>query len=174
METIRRYMTILTEALSEVRPLHDHEKIALDFDGTLIQSRNAAALRGFVARHWRDKGFWIVTHRSHGLVEQIPRELAAARPNPLSPTMFRGIISVGNEAWEAWAADDQRRRAGDLTGPHTPAEKSYVEFKAEQCVKIGATVLVDDKPLLCQAACERRGVQFMHIDEFLDAEGEPT
>lgn len=146
-------------------PLLDpYAAIGWDFDGTLIDHDKADLMHAFIKAH-PQKRHVIVTFRTHSLRLRLPHDLKRMYPKAPPITVFEGIESISNEAWEAFMTRDMQRRAGVIKGPLTDEEEYYVEWKGEMCKRLGLPVLVDDNLPHTEPGCEKHGIHLIHPDE---------
>jgi hypothetical protein len=144
--------------------LANHQKIALDFDGTLIDGVSSLAIAAYVNQH-PDKSFYIVTFRTPKQSQTIPTELANVG---LSVQQFSKIIPMSERLVFDFDEDQRFRRNSSLPSmDHVskdallPGEYKLVHWKGFIARKLGATVLVDDMPELVTHGCKQFGVEFV-------------
>ena len=144
-----------------IERLNKHYMIGLDLDKTLINHPKSYLLQEYVNEH-PDKKFWIVTHRSHGLVSQIWPDIESTI---LDRSDFEGFRAIPDEMYEAYLRVEIQRRAGIISGEFTDNEKAYFSWKGMICQKLGCTVLVDDKPSLNQLGMDRFNIELIDTND---------
>jgi hypothetical protein len=144
--------------------LAKHRKIALDFDGTLVDGVSSPAITAYVNQH-PDKSFYIVTFRTPKQSQTIPSELANVG---LSTQQFSKIIPMPERLMFDFDEDQRFRRNSSLPSmDHVsedallPGEYKLVHWKGFIARKLGATVLVDDIPELVTRGCKQFGIEFV-------------
>jgi|ERR1051326_232568 hypothetical protein len=136
--------------------LISHQKVGIDFDGTLIEHPRSRLLQRFILAN-RDKEFHIVSFRSHGMEKNIERDLRISTlmtQVPLGLQHFTGVHNVPDALYEGWAmfgdADQQK-------------VKDYLCWKATKCRELGCTIIVDDMSDV-GPHCEEIGIRYLHPD----------
>jgi len=147
-------------ALSQL--LH-HERIGIDFDGTLVDYGEASALlREFILAYHERKDFYIVTFRTgQYMIDQIWEILENEKP-VLTHSHFCGVLHPEESVYLNWARDQRARMRRELSGPPTEAELTWRDFKGKACDKVGITVMIDDMEEDVRAGCARRGIKFVN------------
>jgi len=145
-----------------IERLNAHSIIGLDLDETLIGHPKSYLLHEHVKEN-SEKKFWIITHRSHGLVPRIWTDLEMF--TDLVRSDFEGFKSVADKLYEKYTRDEIQRQAGILTGELTDNEKEYLSWKGMICKQLGCTVLVDDKPKLNQLGTDRYNIELINTHE---------
>jgi len=133
--------------------LHDHQKIGIDFDGTLVEHPHSRALQKFILDH-RGKEFHIVSFRSHGMERNIERDLRISTiltQVPLTLHHFAGVHNIPDRLFENMINFDH----------HDP----YYCWKADKCKELGCTVIVDDVAEI-GPHCEAIDILYLHPDSF--------
>jgi hypothetical protein len=74
-------------------------------------------------------------------------------------------LNISDVAWEKFNNDTVRRETNQLTGPLTPSETYYVEWKGLTCHRLRLPVLVDDRRTQVLPGCEKYGVVYLHPDD---------
>ena len=146
--------------------LDSHNKIAFDFDDTLVYSDCAKFLHNYILDH-PEKKYYIITHRSPSEARSIPNELE--KNSPLTKDHFERIIVCPERIKLEFSIDQQMRRSSGLppidnqTDIDTmfPGEQKFVNWKGFVAKKLGVSVLVDDLPHLSKQGAERNGVKFI-------------
>jgi hypothetical protein len=141
--------------------LYEHRAIALDFDGTLIDHPNSARLRDFVLSESDRRRFFIVTHRSARSAARLWRTLYHESFGQLGPRSFAGVAFLPLALYDAWCDCVCRRDRGELHGPPTRAERTFVQWKPRTARALGCTILVDDLAALHGPACRAIGMAFV-------------
>lgn len=141
-----------------------HRKIALDFDGTVVEGASSAAIADYVTQH-PDKLFYIVTFRTPDQAATISHELARAG---LSTDLFSQIVPMPRRLAFDFEEDQQFRRAAAMPSidrvPEDallPGEHKLLNWKGFIARKLGATVLVDDMPEMSAYGCRKFGVELV-------------
>jgi hypothetical protein len=149
--------------------LEQHNKIAFDFDDTLINGVGAAAIQEYILAN-PHKMYWIVTFRTPREAVTIADELA--RFSDLTMDMFERIYPCPERTVMDWKLVQQERKAAGLSSPELtyveslfPEELKFVHWKAYVCSRIGASVLVDDMKRLVYPGCERYKIAYAHPNE---------
>jgi hypothetical protein len=145
--------------------LSSYEQIGWDFDGTLVEHPASEIMQSYI-RAAPQKRHYIVTFRTHGLLTDLPHDLAAYRDAP-PLNVFVKILSVDPDVWYAHATAEMQRRSGILKGPLTDAELLYREWKGLVCRQHGIPVMIDDNAEHVVPGCERYAVKYVHPDEFM-------
>lgn len=136
--------------------LYNHERIALDFDYTLVDHKNSELLHDFVCQEWQRRSIWIVTHRQEGWAKTIWEDLEHASYGHLCEEMFSGAICCPKTVY-----------AGHLVGvsDDDPRVKRFLNWKGSVCVQNKITALVDDSPDINKDGCLTKGVEFIFTDD---------
>ena len=146
--------------------LENHEIIGLDFDGTLIDHPSGVELQNFVHENHLDKQIYIITFRSGSMLVDLWDDMKEFNYYCPSKRMFKGVYGIEHSAWQANEIAMLKRRSGMIGEDLTDEEIYYKTWKGMMCNKLGATVLVDDKPGDVMLGCKKFGIQFVHIDQF--------
>lgn len=141
------------------------EGIGWDLDGTLIDHPASSVLHALISK-FPQKRHVLITFRTHGLRLRIERDLGAY-PTAPNLAMFEAVHSISDRRWEAFEIARMQRKAGMLSGPLTPDEEYYVEWKGHMCQKLSLPVLVDDNTTHTKPGCERHGIVLLHPDQFM-------
>lgn len=152
----------------EITILDNHDRIGVDFDGTLIDEPNSKLLVDYIVKNHVQKEFYIVTFRTHGMQYCIWNELAKHHGTAIDRDMFKGVFNMPDRMYENYAdALHQRvimRRAGlPIPAEIPPAIVAYRTWKGMMCQQHGITILVDDKPEDVELGCVRCGIDFLDI-----------
>lgn len=147
--------------------LRRHHGIAWDFDETLVDHPASIRLQAFIVANPQIHHV-IVTFRSHGMERRVWDDLARY-PDAPTEAAFAGMINISNRAYEAFSRDNDARVDGlkPLTGPLTPAELYYVNWKGRMAAQHGLTALVDDRTEQVAAGCQTYGITLFHPADFL-------
>lgn len=144
--------------------LSGHQRIALDFDGTLVDGVASATLAAYVKQH-SQKSFSIVTFRTPTQIDTIPTELTQVG---LSIDMFLKVVPMPKRLAFDFDEDQKFRRHARLPNMDQvsedallPGEYKFVHWKGFIARKLGATVLVDDFPELVTPGCKQFGIAFI-------------
>lgn len=136
-------------------------------DLTLVDGPNSASLRAYIAAH-PEKTHHLVTFRSPKTWAMMA--LDELEEHGLDRSLIADVHSVPHEHWmahERHLGACEVARARGVESPAMPKDaRLYVTFKALTAKRIGATIMVDDKPDHVEAACNEHGIAF------LDALGE--
>ena len=143
--------------------------IGWDFDKTLVGSEASPHLHRFITDH-PDIKHYIVTFRTHGLVQSIPFDLQIADAPPLN--RFSGVLSIPQEYWVDNECALRDRRSGILTGPLTEEEILYKTWKGFICQKNSIPVLVDDDTTNTIIGCEKYSVLLVDPLDLIPYEGD--
>jgi len=144
--------------------LSRYRKIALDFDGTLFDGPASEYLQEYVVDN-QDKSYGIVTFRDDRA--SVMRDLSAMG---LSPNLFATIITMPRKMAIDFEAETTMRRHAGLPLLATvssdqmfPTEHKYVMWKGFVCMKIGASVLIDDLPWAVKPGCTRFNIDYVDV-----------
>lgn len=138
--------------------------IGWDFDGTLIDHSNSERIHEFI-RQQVGKRHFILTFRSHGYQNSVFTEMRRSYPLAPGPDCFADMLNISDSAWENFDQAERQRRADQISGPLTPAERYYVEWKAMVCHRLGIPVLIDDRREQVLPGCKKYGIDYLHPDE---------
>jgi hypothetical protein len=144
--------------------LDKHQKIALDFDGTLVDSVSSPILADYIRQH-PEKSYYIVTFRTPTQIVTIPTELTNIG---LSFDLFAKVVPMPPRLAFDFDEDQKFRRHAHLPDMNTvsedallPGEYKMVHWKGFIARKLGATILVDDMPELVLYGCQQFGIKFV-------------
>lgn len=140
------------------------DAIAWDFDGTLIDHPKSPLMHQYILDH-PEKKHAIVTFRTHGSQYLVFEEMNFLYPKSPRKDRFSDIYNIGNIAWLNFTRDNHRRYNNRLTGPATPHEDYYLNWKGLECKLRGLPVLVDDRTEHVMSGCEKHGIVFIHPDD---------
>jgi hypothetical protein len=129
--------------------------IGWDFDKTLVDSEASPHLHRFITEH-PDIKHYIVTFRTHGLVQSIPFDLRVAGAPPLN--RFSGVLSIPEQYWVDNESAMIDRKHGILTGPLTEEEIAYKTWKGFICKQNSIPILIDDDTANTAMACEKYSI----------------
>lgn len=138
--------------------LDDHEIIAWDFDGTLWGHEKSELMHAYILAH-PTKKHYIITHRSHGEQKLVWIDLEQY-PDAPGPEHFVEMINIPDDKYSRFHMS-QRSPGGLILLDYN----GYIDWKAEMCLKVGATILVDDNPGHTKAGCIKHGIAFVHPDD---------
>lgn len=133
-----------------------HQKIGIDFDGTLVEHRKSRLLQRFILANHDKTEFHIVSFRSHGMERNIERDLLISTlmtQVPLTLRHFAGVHNIPDALYEGWAMFGDKDKARD-----------YFCWKASKCQEIGCTIIVDDMNDV-GPHCEEIGITYLHPDD---------
>ena len=155
--------------------LDQHDIIAWDMDQTLIDGPNSAFYRSYIAST-PNKQHHILTFRNHSWAKDIRKELHQSGLD--TRNLIKSISNCPDIVHNAFMVDQFNRDHGreldslfwaNRNNITTAAFEKHVAnfplWKGKQCHKIGATILVDDKPELVIAGCEKYGIAFLNALE---------
>jgi len=159
--------------------LDRHEAIGWDFDNTLIDHPNSAAIHRYIRAH-PEKRHVIITFRSFGWQDEVWSSLAACPGAPPRQSFDRllnmddarfspAVPESGPHVEHARAHDAIRVIEGKLLITDVA---SYVEWKGLACRENGLTVLVDDRPECVLPGCARHGIVHVHPDDLASGGGD--
>jgi len=140
------------------------DAIGWDFDGTLIDHANSRMFHEFILAH-PDKRHVILTFRTHGYQNSMFRDMLLAYPDAPGPDKFSDVKNIADKAWMEFTKYNDRRLVGRLSGPLTPWEEYYVEWKGMMCRDLNLPVLVDDMPNHVLPGCEKYNVIYINPSE---------
>jgi hypothetical protein len=149
--------------------LDQHEVIAWDMDGTLVDGPNAAKFLSYLALT-PNKRHHVITFRNRLWANQVWAELRASGLD--SATFIRSVESCPEPIHDCFMIEhrmdgrDVRQRYMAMA-KITDAEffdnaDKFVEWKGERAKAMGCTLLVDDMPAWVKPGCEKHGVDFLH------------
>lgn len=150
--------------------LEKHDRIAWDFDGTLVDGPMSAHFCDFIRLN-PQKEHHIVTFRDLGMARTIPVEIEAYG---LTVDAFKGIHTCPPKYWRAFTiarVNPHNWLAAHASGqlPASLADPDigrYLFFKGRKAKELGCTVLVDDMADLVAAGCRHHGIEFIDVAEF--------
>ena len=152
-----------------------HEFVGIDFDGTLIDHAKSHYLRRKIKENKYDQKFWIITFRSKNDADTIWDEL---KPFGLTENHFQSIDRVPSDLDDRyqsaqgimrWRGINQRKFLKILEYYNTTEEEikndieAFMMWKAETCVKLGCTLLVDDMEIV-RRGCIKLNIKYLHPD----------
>ena len=138
-----------------------YSAIAWDFDGTLVDHANSVRMHQFILAH-PEKRHVIVTFRTHGWEKAVFEEMQQKYPDAPGAACFDSVHNIADAVWMRFAAFQQLRLSGSLTGPLTPWEKYYVEWKGLTCHRLGVPVLIDDDSANVVPGCEKYSIVYVN------------
>lgn len=146
--------------------LDQYDRIAFDFDGTLIDHPAAEIMQEYIL-NTPEKNHTIVTFRSMGLLDRIWHDLDYYRI--IDKINFDGLLSVDHELWEAFTMLQQTRKINPVfrREPLTKTELDYMEWKGMVCKKHNLQVLVDDNTEHTILGCKKYNIPLIHPDDFV-------
>lgn len=150
--------------------LETHDRIAWDFDGTLVDGPMSHHFCDFIRAN-PQKEHHIVTFRDLGMARAIPYEL---EPYGLTVAAFKGIHTCPPKYWRAFTMASVNphnwlaaQRAGTLPASLSdPDIGRYLHFKGRKARELGCTVLIDDMADLVVAGCREHGIEFIDVAHF--------
>jgi hypothetical protein len=110
-----------------------HDRLGIDFDGTLIGHPESAQLQQYILDHQDDKKFHIVTFRTTNMRKRMEADLEMSTRFtgvPLTLQHFESIASIPDVLYERKGMFDDGTE--------------YYGWKARTCDKLGCTILLDD------------------------------
>lgn len=149
--------------------LDDHEAIAWDMDGTLVEGPNAEMFRDYIRAN-PHKRHHVITFRNKNWAMDVWGELTGHGLD--AANLIRSVESCPQMVHDCYMLEkrfggaDERRRY--YNGPEiTRAEwyehvERFPKWKAERAQQIGCTILVDDMPQWVVAGCKEYAVTFLH------------
>lgn len=148
--------------------LDQHDAIAWDMDGTLVDGPNSAYFRAYIALT-PHKRHHIVTFRNRAWADTCWAEL---RHNGLDaprfirsvescPEHFHDCYHVRRDKEPAFHAIYQDHHNFSLDQFNEYAD-AYSFWKGERAMQMACTILVDDMPQNVLPGCERHGILFHH------------
>jgi hypothetical protein len=177
--TIGKPYRLLTRRRVRHPVLNSHLTIAWDLDGTLINGSRSWFWRRWIRDNYMRHKFWIVTFRGSRDANRIWNDLECCS-DPLDPTWFEGIRVVEGVLWHAWVTlptalqdlDHEAKLTEDLAQLVATSKldlSSIIEinrairaWKAVECKKLRATVLVEDREAFCKPYCDAMGITFVN------------
>lgn len=142
--------------------LQPFNKIAFDFDDTLVGSKNSKLLWDFINDN-PEKTYFIITHRTAEQARTIPQELS--RDTTIRFEQFSDLYTLPNRLAIEFEHDSRIRRLSKLPPLETvpedalmPGEYKYLNWKGFAAMKAGASVLIDDLPALSRLGCRKHHV----------------
>jgi hypothetical protein len=134
--------------------LDTHQVIGIDFDGTLVNNPRSHILQQYILDNHQIKDFHIVTFRTHNLRIELPENFEkSVRQTGIALKLehFKGVHCIPDVLFERkYMFDDGTE---------------YYSWKAKQCQKIGATVLLDDMIADVGSHCNALGVVCLDPNE---------
>jgi hypothetical protein len=144
--------------------LNQFNRIAWDFDGTLINHPNSPMLHKYI-KNTPEKTHIIVTFRSHGMQNNIFNDLKIYKTAP-DPKLFQHIYNISNKAFEEFQITTYKRKIGIITGELTSEELYYINWKGMICKNFNFPVLIDDKTEDVLPGCKIHDIKLFHPDQF--------
>lgn len=160
----------------QLKILNDHQIVGLDLDGTLINGKRSAYLKGWCNTYHADKKLHIITFRTDGFFRQWKDDLLNFG---YRAEWFVEVHGIPTNIWSAYSEatrffkgvennprklERKRMEYGlserDLDDFIAAIRECY-EWKGKHCQAIGATVLVDDVPNAVTPGCDKYGIQFI-------------
>ena len=139
-----------------------HTKIGIDFDKTLVFHKNSHILQKYILENFKNKSFYIITFRSHGLEDQIKYDLLGN--SNLTLEMFKGVHCIPYNIYEGAIRSDAYIYEEPFKYWDEPYTK-YMEWKGKICKELNCTILVDDNKTDVIYGCRKHGIKFLNIDE---------
>ena len=143
--------------------LDKHNTIGWDIDGTLIDNDASGMFRQFIFSN-PNKRHYIVTFRTHDLLDYLERDLAEAGFKDIN--IFEKVFSVPSNIWLGWVLLQQDRKQKKKIGKLLLPETTYMEWKGFQCRQEGITALVDDDIINTKMGCDRFGIKLFDSKKF--------
>lgn len=131
--------------------LKNHKVISWDFDETLYRHPHSHLFQRFIRDNPYEQEHHIVTFRSHGLVDMIAPDLGEY--GIIDVTSFKSICHITDAMYTKY-------RGGLITDI-----SEFRAWKAQKCVEIGATVLIDDMTADVLDGCIEHGIVHIHPDD---------
>jgi FMN phosphatase YigB (HAD superfamily) len=153
--------------------LDQHDTIAWDFDGTLVDGPNSAYFRSYISLN-PQKRHHIITFRNRAWANTCWAELRIHGLD--SKTFIRSVESCPEHFHDCYHV---RRNTPPeyhevFKEQHNYSSKQFNEYadsyslwKAERASQIGCTILVDDMPQNVLPGCERHGIVFYHAHDLI-------
>lgn len=160
---MRFFIDIADGVREPLARLAAHKAIGWDFDETLIDSPASGILNKFIIDHPEIRHV-IVTFRTHGFQDRVFQDLRdfgqVYRERVASKKSFSDVLNVDDELFIQHYQIAELRHFGHFSGPLTPEEIAYRDWKGKICKKNGLTALVDDNVEHTREGCEKAGVKF--------------
>lgn len=131
-----------------------HQKIGIDFDGTLVGHRHSALIQRYILDH-PEKEFHIVTFRSHGWQNRIEFDLAKSTAETGVPLTIGAFTAIHNMTDEGYATHIEMK-----------GDPKYYAWKGVTCAQVGCTILLDDMADGIHIECVSQGVTLFSPDDF--------
>lgn len=141
-----------------MKRLEKYDHIGWDLDGTLFDHPNTEMFADYIRTNPHDQNFHIVTFRSHGLRDNIDRDL---RRIGLNRSHFASVNSVTDEMYE-------RYYLSRLAGNDPDAIRDWMHYKGKTCKDRGAGILIDDMTNDVLPGCREHGIDHVHPDDLTD------
>ncbi len=135
-------------------------KIAWDFDETLVESPASETLQEFIKTHPEIEHYIITARSGSYLVGSMMPELAQY-PAKLNASNFTKIITSDHAKHTEYQQARAARKSGQLTGPLIPIEIYEFTIKGKLCHELGIPVLVDDNIPRSKMGCDKYGIKMV-------------
>jgi hypothetical protein len=136
--------------------LAPHQIIAWDMDGTLIDGRNSACFRTYIATH-PEKQHHVITFRDRTWADQIMGELGALG---LDSSLIASVENCPELLHDIY----QISRNPASCAPKALADhaaRQFVRWKGRKARELGCTILVDDLAEWVVVGCQENDVTFL-------------
>jgi len=154
-----------------INELHNHEKIAIDFDDTLVGHRNSPLLWKFIRDNHLVKEFHIITFRSGNWADEgvLIEEMIHESNQTVLPYMINSISFCNDGLYENFSLIQTSRKQTDTMVPTIilPEETNFYDWKAIRSKELGCTIIVDDRPNWVENGCKKHGVMFVDTADLL-------
>lgn len=145
--------------------LDKHQKLAIDFDKTLIQHPNSKGLQQYIVKNSHRKDFFIITFRTGVDFTNLWLDLDLCKETNISKHHFKGAFGIPDWIEEEYYITQLVRYANFGTKQRNHCEERYLLWKGYQAKKLGCTVLVDDMTDRVIKGCVKYNVEYVHPDQ---------
>lgn len=144
--------------------LQCHTTIGWDLDLTLIGHPASDALQDFIRATPHIRHI-LVTFRPTSTRDTIWTDLARFAALPLAQC-FLAVETIDDDVSVTFQRLQRYRAQGLYSGPPSPVEALYLQWKGVVCARWGASVLVDDMTDHVRLGCVAHGIRLLHPDAF--------
>lgn len=148
-----------------INELHKHEKIALDFDQTLVGHPKSSLLWNFIQKTHLTKTFHIITFRSGAWANEdmLIDDMIRGSNNAIRPYMIESVSFCDYNMYADFSIlQSSREQIGtQIPSIILPEETKFFQWKAERAKELGCTILVDDRPAWVKDGCDQHGIIFI-------------
>jgi phosphoglycolate phosphatase-like HAD superfamily hydrolase len=135
--------------------LDQHDVIAWDLDGTLVNGENSRLLCEYILAHPEKTHHFITFRTPHDWAQDIFREL---QPVGITRFMIASVQSVPEHLYFAYASET----AEDANMAHV---SEFYAWKGMRAAELGCTALVDDMRALVIRGCLLHGVTYVDAND---------